>query len=129
MIEPLRRLLDQHRATANGSLWILTGDKKGFSLNLDNIARREIKEKIGGRWKGWQSFRRGLSTNLYELGVPPEVAQIVLRHADAATTRKHYLMLKSRGLEQAAMRKLEKAIRANQGPAVPRKHRRHQHKH
>ena len=48
--------------------------------------------------------------NSYELGVPAEVAQLILRHANVSTTREHYLMLESRGKSAAAMRKLERAL-------------------
>ncbi|MGC1451771.1 MAG: tyrosine-type recombinase/integrase [Candidatus Sulfotelmatobacter sp.] len=42
-------------------------------------------------WNGWHAFRRGLATNLRELGVPTKVIQRVCRHADEATTKKHYI--------------------------------------
>jgi integrase len=114
VIGPLRRILDEHRrTTANGNGWILAGEKKGFALNLDNLRRREIQPVIREKWHGWQGFRRALSTNLYELGVPAEVSQIILRYASAETTREHYLKLQWRGLGSAAMRKLERELSTN----------------
>lgn len=110
VIEPLRKILDAHKRRDGASEWMFAGIKKGFALHLDNLARRDIRPVLKDRWHGWHAFRRGLSTNLFELGVPPEVSQLILRHADAETTRKHYLMLKSRGAARLAMRKLEKAI-------------------
>jgi integrase len=110
VIAPLRKLLNAHKQRANGHSWIFAGEKKGFSLNLDNLARREIRPVLKSHWHGWHAFRRGLSTNLFELGVPAEVAQVILRHADASTTRKHYLVLESRKAGAAAMRKLERVI-------------------
>jgi integrase len=110
VIEPLRKLLDQHKATANGNLWILTGEKKGFSLNLDNLCSRDIRPVIGERWHGWHAFRRGLATNLFNLGVPAEVVKIILRHSDVATTQKHYVVLQSQQAGRAAMQTLEKAL-------------------
>jgi integrase len=34
---------------------------------------------------------RGLGTNLYHLRVPDKIIQAILRHADLATTMKHYV--------------------------------------
>lgn len=110
VIEPLRKLLDQHRLRNGSSTWIFAGEKKGFALHLDNLARHDIRPILGERWHGWQGFRRGLATNLFELGVPAEIAQLILRHADAETTRRHYLMLQSRSMRTAAMQKLGKAV-------------------
>ena len=110
VIEPLRKILDVHKRRDGSSEWMFAGVKKRFALHLDNLARREIRPVLGSRWHGWHAFRRGLSTNLFELGVPPEVSQLILRHADAETTRKHYLLLQSRGEARRAMRKLEKAL-------------------
>jgi hypothetical protein len=44
------------------------------------------------RWKGWHGFQRGLATTLYELGVPAEIACLILRN-DVDVTRHHYLNL------------------------------------
>jgi len=127
VIAPLKKILNQYRkVTANGSDgWILEGIKKGFALNLDNLCRRDIKPVIEERWHGWHAFRRGLATNLFELGVPAETARIILRHARVETTRKHYILLESRNAGAAAMRKLEKAISraANGQQRKPRKSR------
>lgn len=114
VVAPLRKLLDQHKTTANGSTWIFAGQKKGFALHLDNLCRREIRPALGDRWHGWHAFRRGLATNLFGLGVPAEVAQTILRHANVSTTREHYIVLESRNAGAAAMRKLETAL-ANKG--------------
>ncbi|MGC2154216.1 MAG: hypothetical protein WA618_19405, partial [Terriglobales bacterium] len=118
---------------SNGSgRWILSGEKKGFSTNLDNLCKRVIKPAIGSNlWHGWHAFRRGLMTNLYELGVPPEVAQTILRHADASTSRKHYLVLESQKQGRAAMRKLEKSLAIKERKRSKRtpRNRRKPHKH
>lgn len=110
VIAPLRKLLEQHKTTANGADWIFAGQKKGFALHLDNLCRREMRPLLGDRWHGWHAFRRGLATNLFELGVPAEVAQTILRHSNVSTTREHYIVLKSRSAGAAAMRQLEKAV-------------------
>lgn len=93
VIAPLRRILDDHKRRAATDGYIFAGPKLGFALNLDNLTKREIRPVLGDRWHGWHAFRRGLTTNLYELGIPPEVSQIILRQEDVETTRRHYLML------------------------------------
>ena len=114
VIGPLRKLLNSHKRRNGSSDWIFAGEKKGFSLNLDNLCARSIRPVLGDRWHGWHAFRRGLATNLFELGVPAETAQIILRHADVSTTRRHYIVLKSRLAGSAAMRLLEKAVGKSQ---------------
>ena len=61
----------------------------GGALDLDNLADRVIKPILkanGLEWKGWHAYRRGLATNLHELGVPDIVIQAILRHEDIRTT-------------------------------------------
>lgn len=112
VIAPLRKILDEHRRTNGFSAWIFAGAKGGFSLHLDNLCARSIRPALGARWHGWHAFRRGLATNLLDIGVPAEVAKTILRHANVATTRAHYIVLESRKAGRAAMLRLEKAIRA-----------------
>jgi integrase len=96
VIQPPRKILDSHKRRDGLSEWIFAGMKEGLALHLDNLARLDIRPVLGNRWYGWHAFRRGLSTNLFQLAVPPEVSQLILRHADAETTRKYYLLLQSR---------------------------------
>jgi integrase len=110
VISLLKTLLDAHRKRNADSTWIFAGEKKGFALNLDNLARRSIIPKVGERWHGWHGWRRGLATILFDLGVDPEIASKILRHADSAVTRRHYIMLESRKQGRKAMRKLESLV-------------------
>jgi len=71
IIQPLGRMLDQIRPQA-GSGWMF-GNSIGGALDLDNLADRVIKPVLkanGLKWKGWHAYRRGLATNLHELGIP-----------------------------------------------------------
>jgi integrase len=111
VISPLRAILEAHRRSNGSSEWIFAGEKMGRPLHLDNLCRRTIKPIVGDRWHGWHGFRRGIATVLYGLGVPAEVAQIILRHANVATTQQHYLMLKSKAEGSAAMKRLERIVR------------------
>jgi len=43
-------------------------------------------------WHGWHAFRRGLGSNLNDLGVPDlTIQRILLRHSNVTTTRKSYI--------------------------------------
>ena len=111
VIGPLRTILDAHKKKSGTGEWIFAGEKMRRPLHLDNLCRREIKPVVGDRWHGWHGFRRGLATVLFGLGVPAEVAQTILRHANVATTQAHYLMLKSKAEGSAAMKRLERIVR------------------
>jgi integrase len=111
VIAPLKKILDDHKRRGAKDGYLFTGPKKGFALNLDNLTKRDIRPVLGDTWYGWHAFRRGLTTTLYELGVPPEVAQILLRHEDVETTRRHYLILDNQKHGVAAMKRLESAVK------------------
>lgn len=64
VIPILRRALEQHRKRNPGDGYIFAGEKRGDPLNLDNLSRRVLSNKLGAAWKGWHGFRRGLGTNL-----------------------------------------------------------------
>jgi integrase len=109
VIAPLRKLLDAHHRQNGKHDWIFSGER-GFSLNLDNLTKREIRPVLGDRWRGWHAFRRGLVGILFDAGVDVEVAKTILRHSDSSVTRRHYLVLNSQQQGKAAMQKLEKIL-------------------
>ncbi|HTC57470.1 MAG TPA: tyrosine-type recombinase/integrase, partial [Candidatus Sulfotelmatobacter sp.] len=110
VIALLRTMLDAHRKRNPDSTWIFAGEKKGFALNLDNLARREIMPVVGELWHGWHGWRRGLATILFDLGVDSEIVAKILRHADSATTRRHYIKLEQQKQGRKAMRKLQTLV-------------------
>jgi len=64
-------MLDQIRPEV-GSGWMFAHSIDG-ALDFDNLADRVIKPVLkanGLRWKGGHAYRRGLATNLHELGIP-----------------------------------------------------------
>jgi integrase len=98
--------------------WMFAGERRGTSLTLPNLVRRTIlplmkrcsvclvaehlhaerdkhhKFKLDEtvpKWKGWHCFRRSLATNLYTLGVKPQVISAILRHADISVTLSYYV--------------------------------------
>jgi hypothetical protein len=73
----------------NASGWMFP-NTIGGALDLDNLADRVIKPVFkanGLEWKGWHAYRRGLATNLHELGVPDKVIQAILRMKMSALRR------------------------------------------
>jgi len=63
----------------------------------------------GSTWKGQHACRRGLATNLHELGVPDIVIQAILRHEDVSTTQRSYIKTVPE-VVTAAMKRLEAQI-------------------
>jgi integrase len=111
----LKRALDAHKKRSLGE-FIFSGGT-GRPLVLMNLTRRTIiptlaKAKIP--WHGWHGFRRGLATNLNNLGVDDSVIQAILRHASVAVTQKHYILTTSPQAEEA-MKKLGKAFGHQRG--------------
>ncbi len=92
VIAPLAKILEEHlNGRDEGPVF---QSRKGTPLNLDNFAKRTIRpvlEKLGLGWYGFHAFRRGLATNLNQMGVDPKVLQAILRHADFQTTMNHYV--------------------------------------
>jgi integrase len=67
---------------------------KGDPADLDYISRKIIAPKLKGAgipWHGWHACRRGLATNLHQLGVPDIVIQAILRHSDVSVTQASYI--------------------------------------
>jgi integrase len=110
IIKPLRLLLDAIKpAHTSGFIFPNT---VGGALDLDNLADRVIRPTMkahGLLWKGWQAYRRGLATNLKELGVPDTTIQCILRHENVDTTRRFYIKTAPK-VAKDAMKKLEKKI-------------------
>jgi hypothetical protein len=76
------------------------------------VADRVIKpifKANGLKWKGWHAYRRGLATNLQEIGVPDIVIQAILRHEDIRTTQRSYIKIVPR-VVTAAMKRLESQV-------------------
>jgi integrase len=63
-------------------------------MDMDKLAQRVIRpavEACGLPWYGWHGFRRGIASNLYELGANDKIVQRVLRHAKPHVTRERYI--------------------------------------
>jgi integrase len=112
LLPVLAQALELHKSGNGYNGWVFHGET-GQPIRLDNFTKREIIPTLkaaGIVWHGWHSFRRGLSTNLVELGAEPKIAQAILRHADVNTTLQFYIKARTAGTT-AAMEKLGKAFK------------------
>lgn len=138
VIPRLRSILDAHKATCgNRKSGPIFANGKGKPANLNNTLNREILPVLDRcgvcrkpkechaaashesvrdgslpKWHGFHSFRRGLASTLYALGVDDVMVQQIMRHEDVSVTRKHYIKTVP---EQSvsAMAKLEAALCAD----------------
>jgi hypothetical protein len=87
----LGKLLEVEGNPASGP--ILRGPS-GKPLNLDNLSKRlmsPLLKEAGLEWHGWYSLRRGVSTTLAGLTRDAMASKGLLRHANLATTTRHYV--------------------------------------
>jgi len=112
----VKQALEEHKARNTGDGYVFHG-ATGQPLVLANVARREIipaLERAGLEWHGWHAFRRGLATNLYQLGAPDKTIQAILRHAQVSTTMAYYTKARPEDSQQA-MAKLAAALLRKSG--------------
>jgi integrase len=110
IIQPLRLLLDAIKP--EHAAGFIFPNRVGGALDLDNLSDRVIKpifEAHGLEWKGWHAYRRGLATNLKELGVEDTTIQYILRHENVTTTQRFYIKTAPR-VAHEAMQKLQEKI-------------------
>jgi len=96
VIPQLAVILEEHRRACGGVTTgpIFPGRKPAIGCDLDGVYRHHMKSLlrgIGFEWEGWYGLRRGTATTLDRLGVPVEVAAMILRHTNSRTTEKHYV--------------------------------------
>lgn len=113
VIAQLTRLLDSHRClSGNPANGLMFPSPAGKPINLDALATDVIVPRVtraGVRWHGWHAFRRGLATNLHQLGVSDKTIQRILRHSDAAVTQKCYIKTVDSEVA-AAMQQFERSL-------------------
>jgi integrase len=115
LLPMVARALEEHRKRDCKGEFIFSGPRSRKPLNLENYRCRVIIpafEKAGVRcWAGWHGFRRGLSTNLCELGVDTFTISRILRDSEEVV-RRHYIK-KVPKRSHRAMRKFAKAFENN----------------
>lgn len=106
IIPALAEVLDAYRRSAgNPELGFVFRSSDGLPISLDRVERRVIRpalEAIGLPWRGWHAFRRGLASNLYAMGAPDKVAQLILRHSRLHVTKERYIKVFDRTVLEAA---------------------------
>jgi integrase len=121
LIPTAARVLDEHLAATKVKNFIFE-TLDGEPGALDYVVRKVIRPALaeaGIPWYGLHAFRRGLATNLHDLGITDIVIQAILRHSNVSVTRAAYI--KNDGLDPqslAAMQALESAV-CNQNATGP----------
>jgi integrase len=95
VIPKLARILDEYRASPHNPVaGVMFHTGSGDRVDLGKLAQRLIRpaiQAIGLPWYGWHGFRRGIASNLYELGANEKIVQRVLRHANPHVTKDRYI--------------------------------------
>jgi integrase len=78
-----------------------------------------IRDETIPRWRGWHGFRRGVGTNLHELGESDIGVQKILRHSDVNTTRAYYIKPDEQS-KRLTMAKLEAEVADKMSLREPR---------
>ncbi len=115
VIRHLVEILSAYRSSVgNPAAGVMFHSGGGEPMDLDKLAQlviRPVVELIGMEWYGWHGFRRGIASNLYELGADEKIVQRVLRHAKAHVTKERYIKAFDPAV-LAAMKKMETTLDA-----------------
>ncbi len=115
VIRQLAEILNSYRISmGNPATGVMFHSGDGIPMDLDKLAQRVIRplvKSIGMEWYGWHGFRRGIASNLYELGADEKVVQRILRHAKSHVTKERYIKAFDPAV-LAAMKKLETSLDA-----------------
>jgi integrase len=95
VIPALAEILDEYRSSMGSpKAGVVFHSGDGLPICVDRVGRRVIRralEAIRLPWYGWHALRRGLASNLYEIGAPDKVVQRILRHSKPHVTRERYI--------------------------------------
>jgi hypothetical protein len=89
----VREALEANKVRNAYHKWVFHRET-GRPLRMDNLNARAIRptlKKAEILWPGWHAMRRGLASNLIELGADPKIAQAILRRSNVRTTMDFYL--------------------------------------
>jgi len=105
VIPALAEILDEYRKSmGNPEVGAVFHSGDGLPICVDRVGRRVIRrelEAIRLPWYGWHAFRRGLASNLYEIGAQDKVVQRILRHSKPHVTRERYIKVFDRTVLEA----------------------------
>ena len=126
VIPQLKEALEAYRADliANDNfpdeaLRLFGKDHRMFLYTLDHYGRKVISaafRRAKVKWEGYHAFRRGLASNLFELGASDLLVMRVLRHASVQVTRSSYIKVRDNLLEDAMM-EFSRKLGSNQDDA------------
>lgn len=106
VIPPLRAILEAYRAhcETTDQFGLLTPDSRMFRITLAKEGRNRLDiafRRAGLRFSGYHAFRRGLASNLFELGLDDLTVMRVMRHGSVQVTRAHYIKVRDNRLAGA----------------------------
>ena len=93
IIAPLASILNEYRNEESSG--------RMFPFGLGHLVRTQLR-KAGGQ--GLHAARRGLASNLFELGVDDLTVSRILRHQGVQVTRAHYIQLRDARVDNAMSR-------------------------
>lgn len=111
IIPALRRIIAEYYEHLRCPIGPLVG--RLFEMSLEKMGQREIAPtlaKAGLSWRGWHAYRRGLGSNLLELGIDPAVIQRILRHSNLAVTLGHYAKVRGDKAAREALAQLSEKL-------------------
>jgi integrase len=122
VIHKLANVLDEYRSSMqNPTSGAMFHNGSGEPMDMDKLAQRVIRpalKAIGLPWYGWHGFRRGIASNLYELGANEKIVQRVLRHAKPHVTKERYIKVFDPAVLDA-MKRMQATVDAlEKSPAV-----------
>jgi integrase len=80
-----------------------------FPISIADLPIGSALKRRGIIWHGFHAARRGLASNLFELGVDDLTVSRILRHQGVQVTRDHYIRRRDERMERA-MGELEKSM-------------------
>jgi integrase len=111
LIPQVSEILKAHRKRNPNTQFVFEGPYFR-PLDLATMGSKGIKKALQGSkvdWHGWHALRRGLGTNLHDLGVQDKTIQAILRHSNVFVTQSYYIKTRQKaGVD--AMKKLSAAL-------------------
>jgi integrase len=113
VIRQLAEILDTYRnSMGDPQSGVMFHTGAGEHLDIDKLVLRDVcpvGKNLDIDWYGLHGFRRGIASNLYELGADEKIVQRVLRQAKSYVTKDRYIKTFDPALV-AAMKKLEATV-------------------
>jgi integrase len=106
VIGVLKTIIEEYKASDHATVKGYHPDAM-FPLSLADLGRDHLTRQLGSF--SWHALRRGLASNLFELGADDIVVQRILRHASVNVTRSHYIRVRDPKVD-AALDALNSAI-------------------